>query len=215
MHSKLTSTTIETETTASKYERWRLKLRQYRFTVQYIKGKHNTVVDYLTRSPLDTAFDDPDDYSPTQSRATQTENPTPASIIAPVVARSRAKQQLDKVANDNPINQSRDERAKRNNELTQNSSCKKTITEHQQVMETDNQIIPFTQERLKELQHQDDEIQQLMKNIDASDDYIMMDNMLIKNSIPPVPFVPNGRLRSDIIKIYHDTPANGAHFGRD
>ncbi|CAF1486799.1 unnamed protein product [Adineta ricciae] len=164
---------------------------------------------------IDTAFDDPDDYSPTQSRATQTENPTPASIIAPVVARSRAKQQLDKVANDNPINQSRDERAKRNNELTQNSSCKKTITEHQQVMETDNQIIPFTQERLKELQHQDDEIQQLMKNIDASDDYIMMDNMLIKNSIPPVPFVPNGRLRSDIIKIYHDTPANGAHFGRD
>ncbi|CAF5222065.1 unnamed protein product, partial [Rotaria magnacalcarata] len=39
--------------------------------------------------------------------------------------------------------------------------------------------------------------------------------MLMKKSSPPVPFVPKGRIRSDIIKIYHDTPANGAHFGRN
>ncbi|CAF3858733.1 unnamed protein product [Rotaria magnacalcarata] len=31
----------------------------------------------------------------------------------------------------------------------------------------------------------------------------------------PVPCVPTGYIRSDIMKIYHDTPANGAHFGRD
>ncbi|CAF5198206.1 unnamed protein product [Rotaria magnacalcarata] len=37
----------------------------------------------------------------------------------------------------------------------------------------------------------------------------------MKKSSPPVPFVPKGRIRSDIIKIYHDTPANGAHFGRN
>ena len=37
----------------------------------------------------------------------------------------------------------------------------------------------------------------------------------MKKSSPPVPFVPNGQIRFDIIKIYHDTPANGAHFGRN
>ncbi|CAF1177335.1 unnamed protein product [Didymodactylos carnosus] len=37
----------------SKCERWRLKLQQYQFTVHYIKGKHNTVADYLSRSPVD------------------------------------------------------------------------------------------------------------------------------------------------------------------
>ena len=37
----------------------------------------------------------------------------------------------------------------------------------------------------------------------------------MKKSSPPVPFVPKGRIRSDVIKIYHDTPANGAHFGRN
>ncbi|CAF4598377.1 unnamed protein product, partial [Rotaria magnacalcarata] len=33
--------------------------------------------------------------------------------------------------------------------------------------------------------------------------------------LPSVPFVPAGRIRADILKIYHDTPGNGAHFGRD
>ena len=54
-----------------------------------------------------------------------------------------------------------------------------------------------------------------MANIEEHDDYFMQDNMLMKKSSPPVPFVPRGRKRTDIIKIYHDTPANGAHFGRD
>lgn len=36
----------------------------------------------------------------------------------------------------------------------------------------------------------------------------------MKHASPPVPVVPQGRIRSDIMKIYHDTPANGAHFGR-
>ena len=31
----------------------------------------------------------------------------------------------------------------------------------------------------------------------------------------PVPCVPAGHIRRDIIRIYHDTPANGGHFGRD
>ncbi|CAM4916565.1 unnamed protein product [Rotaria socialis] len=39
--------------------------------------------------------------------------------------------------------------------------------------------------------------------------------MLMKKACPPAPVIPKGRIRSDIMKIYHDTPANGAHFGRD
>ncbi|CAF1169236.1 unnamed protein product [Rotaria sordida] len=34
-------------------------------------------------------------------------------------------------------------------------------------------------------------------------------------TLSPVPYVPEGRIRADILKIYHDTPANGAHFRRD
>ncbi|CAF1390000.1 unnamed protein product [Rotaria sordida] len=62
-----------------------------------------------------------------------------------------------------------------------------------------NRIIPFTYEQLRELQHQDEQTK-----------YMMM-----TKSLPQVPFVPKGRIRPDIIKIYHDTPANGAHFCRD
>jgi hypothetical protein len=32
---------------------------------------------------------------------------------------------------------------------------------------------------------------------------------------PPVPYVPQGEFRQTILKIYHDTAANSAHFGRD
>ena len=79
----------------------------------------------------------------------------------------------------------------------------------------DNQIVPFTYEKLKELQHEDEQLKRIMANIEAHDDYFMRDDMLMKKSSPPVPFAPRGRIRTDIIKIYHDTPANGAHFGRD
>ncbi|CAF5098327.1 unnamed protein product, partial [Rotaria magnacalcarata] len=58
----------------SKCERWRLKLQQYQFTIRYIKGKHNTVADYLSRSPVDNGSNDEDDYTPIRSRETQTEN---------------------------------------------------------------------------------------------------------------------------------------------
>ncbi|CAF4223468.1 unnamed protein product [Rotaria magnacalcarata] len=125
----------------SKCERWRLKLQQYQFTVRYIKGKHNTVADYLSRSPVDNGMNDEDDYTPTKSIATQTDNYMRTQIIAPVITRRQAKQQL--------------------NERT---ACH---------------------------------------------------YMLMKEACPPVPVIPKGRIRSDIIKMYHDTPANGAHFGRN
>ncbi|CAF4209146.1 unnamed protein product, partial [Rotaria magnacalcarata] len=77
------------------------------------------------------------------------------------------------------------------------------------------QIIPFTWEQLKEAQHQDEEITNIITNIRKHKKYFIKDNMLMKKMNPPVPVISKGRIRSDIIKIYHDTPANGAHFGRD
>ncbi|CAF3521698.1 unnamed protein product [Rotaria socialis] len=77
------------------------------------------------------------------------------------------------------------------------------------------QIIPFTWEQLKEAQHQDEEINNIINDIRNHKKYFIQDNMLIKKAYPPIPVIPKGRIRSDMMKIYHDTPANGAHFGRD
>ena len=77
----------------SKCERWRLKLQQYQFTVRYIKGKHNTIADYLSRSPVDDAAHDDDDFTPTKSQATQTEVDVSTTIVAAVLTRKKAKQQ--------------------------------------------------------------------------------------------------------------------------
>ena len=77
----------------SKCERWRLKLQQYQFTVRYIKGKHNTIADYLSRSPVDDACQDDDDFTPTKSQAPQTEAYASPTIVAPVLTRRGAKRQ--------------------------------------------------------------------------------------------------------------------------
>ncbi|CAF4823378.1 unnamed protein product [Rotaria socialis] len=76
-------------------------------------------------------------------------------------------------------------------------------------------MLPFTIEQLKELQHQDEENNNIIGNIQNYKEYFIEDYMLMKEACPPVPVIPKGRIRSDIIKMYHDTPANGAHFGRN
>ncbi|CAF1124367.1 unnamed protein product, partial [Didymodactylos carnosus] len=65
------------------------------------------------------------------------------------------------------------------------------------------------------LQHQDEQAAQIIRSINDYPKYFIDDNMLMRKSSPPVPFVPKGQIRADIIKIYHDTRGNGAHFGRD
>ena len=195
----------------SKCERWRLKLQQYRFTVRYIKGKHNTIADYLSRSPVDDASHDDDDFTPTRSQATQTEDYASTTIVAPVLTRKGAKRQQQeedrRQSADRSCEQQRTER------IGNEPIARSCISDRQ--IEVDNQIIPFTYEDLKKLQHKDERIRGMIRNIEDYADYFVEDDMLMRKSSPPVPFVPSGRIRSDIIKIYHDTPANGAHFGRD
>ncbi|CAF4490419.1 unnamed protein product, partial [Rotaria socialis] len=194
----------------SKCERWRLKLQQYQFTVRYIKGKHNTVADYLSRSPVDNGMNDGDDYTPTKSIATQTDNYMRTQIIAPVITRRQAKQQLDERTACRLTDQACYEQGhKRNVDGLVDKSCVSTQPNDSHAM------LPFTIEQLKELQHQDEEINNIIGNIQNYKEYFIEDYMLMKEACPPVPVIPKGRIRSNIIKMYHDTPANGAHFGRN
>ena len=71
---------------------------------------------------------------------------------------------------------------------------------------------------LRKSQDEDVEVQEIKKKIKNHKQYIIEDGILLRKQKPPlpsVPFVPAGRIRADILKIYHDTPGNGAHFGRD
>ncbi|CAF4819267.1 unnamed protein product, partial [Rotaria sp. Silwood2] len=71
---------------------------------------------------------------------------------------------------------------------------------------------------LRKLQDDDKTIHEIKKNIKNKKHYFIEDGILFRKQQLPlssVPYVPTGRIRADILKIYHDTPANGAHFGRD
>ena len=72
-------------------ERWRLKILEYDFMVKYIPGLTNSVPDYLSRSPVEDAEEDPDEVSLLTSQSTQTDfefNNEYSPIIAPIHTRS-------------------------------------------------------------------------------------------------------------------------------
>ncbi|CAF4666576.1 unnamed protein product, partial [Rotaria sp. Silwood2] len=54
-------------------ERWRLKILEYDFKVKYIPGSINSMPDYLSRSPVDDAEEDPDETTHLISKSTQTD----------------------------------------------------------------------------------------------------------------------------------------------
>ena len=67
-------------------ERWRLKILEYDFNVKYIPGLTNSMPDYLSRSPVDDAEEDPDEVLCSISKSTQTDfthmNTSPPIIAA-------------------------------------------------------------------------------------------------------------------------------------
>jgi hypothetical protein len=224
-----------------KCERWRLKLQSYDFTVKHIKGTSNTMPDYLSRSPVDLAEDDPDDndHPHFATIATQTEpcfdqDPSTSTIVNMVTTRSHTRTALSSSTSDASI--------------SLQSPCispidPRVVTAPHVVTEpnvvTDPRVVTaphvatdphvVTDPRitfagdlteLKDAQRLASDIQHIITNIHHSryaNSYLLVDGLLMhrERNSKPVPCVPPGHFRSDIMKIYHDTPANGAHFGRD
>ena len=182
-------------------ERWRLRLAEYRFKVKHIQGKKNNMADYLSRSPVELAQEDDDDKIIFDTKSTQTETQTSSSDrtrnpMKITTAITRAQAQLQK-----------------QNELIPQG---KEVTDPPKG--DPNGITPFNMEDLQKAQEQDDIVKKLKTNIKNEKQYTLKDGLLLRKQKLPlsaVPFVPQGKMRADILKIYHDTPGNGAHFGRD
>ena len=178
-------------------ERWRLKILEFDFKVKYIPGSTNVMPDYLSRSPVDEAEEEPDETIVFFSKETQTDidqNLNQPFAVAMIQTRSM---KLREPANN----------------IAQQPDKTKTITTESRSKNDEN--IAFTLEQLKEAQQNDEETMKIIKNIDEHNDFIFLDDLLMYQSNPPTPYVPQGNIRSNIMKIYHDSPANGAHFGRD
>jgi transposase InsO family protein len=162
--------------------------------VQYIPGLQNSMPDYLSRSPVDDPEDDPDECSNTTSTETQTEpefNSVDSCTVTAV--QTRAAKRREVVTSDTTDT----------NQTTSDS----LIEEHRTVL--------ISIEQLHEAQQNDEFAKNIIKNIKRYKQYIVRDDLLMRRSKPVVPYVPKGELRKTILKIYHDSAANGAHFGRN
>ena len=184
-------------------ERWRLKILEYDFTVKYIPGVTNFMPDYLSRSPVEDAEEDPDETTTVTSKSTQTDSESYDKQISIVSAvQTRAAKLRNTTADD----------------TTDTAKCVSdslSSNEVPNIPNGENRIIPLTIEQLIQAQQEDNYVKNITKNIKKYKQYFMEDNLLIRRLNPPVPYVPQGELRKTVLKIYHDTAANGAHFGRD
>ncbi|CAF5188149.1 unnamed protein product, partial [Rotaria magnacalcarata] len=175
---------------------------------------------YLSRSPVELAEEDIDERILYESKSTQTDlsslslnNLTPLKITT-AITRAQAKLQQQTTAT--PSNTTMDGKV---DELIPQG--KAAIDEESIAKPSDtnsNKIIPFDMDDLRKFQEEDKVVQEIKKNIRSKKHYFIEDRILFRQQQPPltsVPFVPEGRIRVDILKIYHDTPGNGAHFGRD
>ncbi|CAF3680819.1 unnamed protein product [Rotaria sordida] len=201
-----------------KCERWRLRLQSYDFTIKHIKGKSNTMPDYLSRSPVDHAEDDMDDKAlptsisiGTQTDASDNDTLLTSSIVGMVTTRSRSRQLAQ--SDHHTTTQSNINRSDIQNH--QSTSSNSTITADDPRIEYTGNI-----DQLKQAQQEDSDLQHITNNL--TDDkyvnsYFLQEGLLMhhEHNSKPVPCVPKGEIRRDIMKIYHDTQANGAHFGRD
>ncbi|CAF4618994.1 unnamed protein product, partial [Rotaria sp. Silwood2] len=175
-------------------ERWRLKIVEYDFKVKHIPGLTNTMPDYLSRSPVDEAEEDPDEVSLLISKSTQTDFldiNNHSSIVTAV--QTRAMKLRNRSLNDK-------------NDTTILSS---------DTLNKENRTIPISIEQFIQAQQNDNYAKKILNNIKNYKHYIINDNLLMRRTNPPVPYVPQGEIRKTILNIYHDTAANGAHFGRD
>ena len=187
-------------------ERWRVKLAEYRHRVKHIRGKRNAMADYLSRAPVKVASEELDDKIQAESRFAQTKvtlTPTAdLSFIGEITAaitqaQTKRKRERNESARDLEGNDQR-------KQLIPQGTKSRGKEDVSSSMEESNKVVPFRMNHLREEQ-----------NIDSIVRTIKQDLKKQKQPFPSVPYVPAGRMRSDVLQIYHDTSTNGPHFGRD
>ena len=194
----------------SKCERWRLLLQTYDCTVKHIAGASNTMSDYLSRSPVDPPTEDSDDVIGTpHSKPTALDSSSHG--VNAVVTRSRTR------AMQSPTVSSLSPPSTASPSITPSDSQSSSSS-----APIDDLRITFTGDlhALRVAQTSDNNIQFLIEHLTDprfNQNYTLDNGILMHFTAhsKPVPCVPAGPLRRDIMRIYHDTPANGGHFGRD
>ena len=192
----------------SKCERWRLLLQTYDFTVKHIPGASNYMPDYLSRSLVDPPSDDAFDLP--------TVTTLPAAVSSPsvnvVTTRSRARQTSTLPANSSPSHSTSDLLA----------TPIPPVSPPTTADATNELLIDFTGDlaTLRVAQASDQSLRFILDHVSEPrfvKNYQVLDGILMHfgSHSKPVPCIPAGKLRRDIMRIYHDTSANGAHFGRD
>ncbi|CAF1262490.1 unnamed protein product [Rotaria sordida] len=176
-------------------ERWRLKILEYDFKVKYIPDSINLIPDYLSRSPVEDAEEDPDEITYVTSQSTQTdfEFHNPYFPVITVVDTRSSK--LRNTILDNSTNTSKFSIRFSNERESNYYSC--------------------STEPLIQAQKNDDYAKNIIQNIKKHKQYFIKNNILMRRLNPLVPYVPQGELRRTILKIYHDTAPNDAHFRKD
>ncbi|CAF1465088.1 unnamed protein product [Didymodactylos carnosus] len=172
---------------STKCERWRLKLEQYRYTIDHIRGDDNAMSDYLCRSPVDQGEEDPDDYVQLISTATRTEDiiaidtSTP-QIVAAVTTCAQANKILESKAPH--VRDEEPGQTKITSKIALHVPDEETDNKNKQpttVKIDDNMIILFTEEVIREQQRSDNHIQHIVTNI----------KNITRNSLSSLSLLPN------------------------
>ncbi|CAF1690390.1 unnamed protein product, partial [Adineta ricciae] len=151
-----------------------IKILEYEFDVKYIPGPQNCMPDYLSRSPVDDAEEEPDETSSITSTATQTESEGIATQVYTVnVVQTRAAKLRESIKN--------------------NTTDNKDITTDP--LPEENRIIPFSIEDLIQAQQNDAYAKNIAQNIKENKRYYIENNLLMRRLHHPVPYVPAGELR--------------------
>ncbi|CAF4725530.1 unnamed protein product, partial [Rotaria sp. Silwood2] len=139
--------------------------------------------DYLSRSPVDDVEEDPDEVSFLISKSTQTDFLDINNHLSTIAAvQTRAMKLRNQTRNDK-------------NDIT-------ILTSDTLIRE--NRITPISIEQLIQAQQNDNYAKNILNNIKNYKRYIITDNILMRRSHLPVPYVSQGDLRTTILNIYHD-----------
>lgn len=207
-HKPLETLMTKTQLNA-KCERWRMLLQSYDFIVKHIPGSSNSMPDYLSRSPVDSATEDSDDVTSSTVSPICT-MPLSLPSINLVTTRSRTRHLAQqKISESSPPS-------------TNSSESAQFLSDTPTTTSTHDSPSHFTGDLgvLQHAQTADSTLKTIIDNInDArfSRTFSIMNGLLLFTGRKgkSVPCVPQGKIRHDIMQLYHDTAANGAHFGRD